>query len=348
MRYNLSNSLKRPIMRANAAVALLAVLGCLPFAEGQAKDDPCSKLKTDREVQDCHTVSQIAPEIRSAAQNGTIGTVASDQRGTAAGLSYNVHMSDCENRWVALYHGPEDRDYTYGFVYIDPEAGFTLHYFGHFIIDSDHKYHEAPNPIPPDKLSVKIRLEQNGVAALLPSSAITQLGLAEKPDWLKSYEDKADPVTHEISWGFFYNAIGDSRRAIDYLEPAYSESPDAPRVDFELAYAYNAVGRPADAIRVSKSEFARNPKNELLCREMAFAYLHLKSYKEATEQYQSCIALCDDSDKARAEKSELAMNLSSTYERMGDTQSRDAWIKNARDWAPKGSPVYKYFHPDEQ
>jgi tetratricopeptide (TPR) repeat protein len=328
---------------------------------GQAKDDPCAKLKSDREVRDCHAKEQksaeaqndalavkMASELSSAIQNSNFGTVANDPMGKAAGLRYDVHMSDCEDRYVALYHGPDDRDFTYGFVYIDPEAGFTLHYIGEFAVDDDGNYHEAPNPLPPDKLSLKIRLEQNGVAALLPPRALAQLGLGEKPDWLKFYEDKADPVTHKISWGFFYNAIGDSRRAIDFLESAYREKPDAPRVVFELAYAYNALGRPTDAIRVSKSEFARSPRNELLCREMAFAYLNLKSYKDATEQYQSCIALCDDSDAGRAEKSELAINLSAAYERMGDTKNRDAWQKKARDWAPKGSPVYKHFYPDEQ
>jgi tetratricopeptide (TPR) repeat protein len=311
---------------------------------GQAKDDPCANLKSDRQVQECHAKEQkstsgqvdalavrTASELSNAVQNGNIGAVANDPAGTAAGLRYDAHMSDCENRWIALYHRPEDSDYTYGFVYIDPEAGFTLHYVGRFTIDSDRNYHEAPNPIPADKVSLKIRLEQNGVAALLPPRALAQLGLPEKPDWLKSYEDKADAVTHKVSWGFFYNAIGDSRRAIDYLESAYSESPDAPRVVFELTYAYNALGRPEDAIRVSKSEFSKNPKDELLCREMAFAFLKLKSYKEATEQYQSCITLCGDSDTAKAEKSELALNLSSAYERMGDTKSRDAWMEKARD-----------------
>src|SRR5271157_3091373 len=335
-------------MRACASIALLTVLGCLPSAIGQAKDDPCANLKSDREVQECHAVAQIAPELRSAAQNGTAVTAANDPSGTAAGLRYDVHMSDCEDRWVALYHSPEDRDYTYGFVYIDPDAGFTLHYFGVFTIDNDHNYHEAPNPIPTDKMSLKIRLDQNGVAALLPPSAIAQLKLPEKPDWLEYYEDKADPVTHKVSWGFFYNAIGDSRRALNYLESAYSENPNAPRVVIELAYAYNELGRPGDTLRVVKSEFAKKPKDESLCREMAFAYLKLQSYKEATEQYQSCIALCDDSEKGMAEKSELAINMSAAYERMGDTQNRDAWRKKSRDWAPKGSPVYKYFHPDEQ
>lgn len=263
-------------------------------------------------------------------------------------LNYNVHMSDCENHWVALYHKPDDSDYTYGFVYIDPQAGFTVQYGGRFTINANGKYDLAPNPLPPDKMSLKIRLDQNGIAALLPPEALAELGLPEKPDWLKFYEDKADPITHKVNWGFFYNSIGDSRRALDYLESAYKERPDAPRVVFELTYAYNATGRPQDAIRVAKGEFAKTPKDELLCREMAFAYLSLKSYRDAIGQYQTCIELCSDSESGMAEKSELAMNLSAAYGALSDTTNRDAWFEKAKSWAPKGSPVYKHFHPGEE
>ena len=265
------------------------------------------------------------------------------------GLSYDTHMSDCENRWVALYHKPDDSDYTYGFVYIDPQAGFTVQVGGRFTIDANGKYSLAPNPIPADKMSLKIRLDdRNGIAAILPPEALVQLGLPEKPEWLKFYEDKADPITHQVNWGFFYNSIGDSRRALDYLESAYKERPDAPRVVFELTYAYNATGRPEDAIRVAKSEFTKNPKDELLCREIAFAYLRLKSYSDATGQYQACIALCADSESGVAEKSELALNLSAAYGALSDTANRDAWLEKAKSWAPKGSPVYKHFHPGEE
>jgi len=291
---------------------------------------------------------QVSAELRSAIQEGSTGNVGSDPLWKAAGLSYDVHMSDCEDRWVVLYHKPEDSDYTYGFVYIDPQAGFTLHFGGRFTIDADGKYRAAPNPIPPDKMTLKIRLEQNGVAALLPPRGLEQLALPEKPEWLHFYEDKADPVTHKVNWGSFYNGIGDSRRAIDYLEPAYKDRPDAPKLVFELVYAYNALERSEDAIRLSKSEFAKNPKDELLCREMAFAYLHLKSYKEAATQYQACIALCGDSESQMAEKSELAMNLSSTYKALADTPNSQSWLEKAKRWAPKGSPVYRYFHPDEE
>ena len=340
-------------MRANAFVTLFVALVCLPSAMGQAKDDPCLKEKSDSEIQQCHAVVQIAPELHGAAQIVDAGVPANDSSATAAGLTYNVHMSDCEGRWVALYRKPEDEPrYIYGFVYIDPQAGFTLDFGGEFTIHGDGSYHAVPDPVhsiqgdhPAD---LRIRLEQNGVAALLPHRALEKLGLPDKPDWFKFYLDTADPVTHKVNWGFFYNAIGDSRRALDYLQPAYGEDPDAPRVVIELAYAYNALGRPGDALRVLKTEFAKKPKNESLCREMAYAYLKLKSYREATEQYPVCIALCDDSQKGMAEKSELAFDLSTAYSGLGDPANHDAWRQKAKAWVPKGSAVYKYFHPDDQ
>jgi len=321
------------------------IVVCLTFSSFAAAQDP--KTQKDNAQVDA-LAKQMTSELLSAAQHSDTGNIVNDPTGKKAGISYDVHMSDCENRWVALYHKVEDSDYTYGFVYIDPQAGFTLHYVGRFTIDTDASYHVASNPLPPDKYSLKIRLDENGVAALLPPGALAQLGLPERPDWLKSYEDKADPITHKVNWGFFHNSIGDSGRAAEYLESAYRERPDAPRVVFELTYAYNATGRPGDAIRVAKSEFTKNPKDELLCREIAFAYLRLKSYKDATGQYQSCIVLCADSEAGMAEKSELAMNLSAAYAALGEATNRDAWLEKAKNWAPKGSAVYKHFHPGEE
>jgi hypothetical protein len=49
-----------------------------------------------------------------------------------------------------------------------------------------------------------------------------------------------------------------------------------------------------------------------------------------------------------AEKSELAMNLGSAYGALGDTANRNAWLEKAKTWAPKGSPIYKYFHPGQE
>ena len=309
---------------------------------------PMRSLKASSSVVPLAVLSCSLALAQQSPQSTASASLATENRPQSAALNYNLHMSDCENRWVALYHKPDDSNYTYGFVYIDPQAGFTLHIAGSFTIDSKGIYHPAPNPLASNQYAVKIRLEGNGVAAALPPEALAQLGLPEKPDWLKIYEDTADPVTHKVNWGSFYNGIGDSRRAVNYLESVYKERPDAPKLVFELAYAYNALGRPEDAIRVSKSEFAKNSKDELLCRELAFAYFGAKSYNEAAEQYQACIALCGNSESEMAEKSELAMNLASAYAALGDTAVRDAWLEKAKRWAPKGSPVYKHFHPEEE
>jgi tetratricopeptide (TPR) repeat protein len=332
-------------MKRRVATALLTILSCLLAAKGHSQE---SSKQGSRNAQTDAQAIKISSGLRNAVQARDVENISTEPTEKAAGLNYDSHMSDCENRWVSLYHKPGDADYTYGFVYIDPQAGFTLHYFGRFTIDSEGNFHVAPNPLPPTTASLKIRLDQNGIAALLPARALAQLRLPERPDWLKYYQDEADPVTHKVNWGYFYNGIGDSQRALGFLEAAYKESPDAPRVVFELTYAYNATGRPEDAIRVAKNDFVKNPKEELLCREIAFAYLHMKSYKEATEQYQACIALCGDSESQMAEKSELAMNLGSAYRALGDAASRNAWLEKAKSWAPKGSPVYKYFHPGEE
>jgi hypothetical protein len=49
-----------------------------------------------------------------------------------------------------------------------------------------------------------------------------------------------------------------------------------------------------------------------------------------------------------AEKSELAMKLSSTDKALADAPNSEAWLDKAKRWAPKGSLVYTYFHPEEQ
>jgi hypothetical protein len=107
------------------------------------------------------------------------------------------------------------------------------------------------------------------------------------------------------------------------------------------------LGKPEDALRVSKDAFVKDPKDELLCREMAYAYSHLKDFKQAVSQYQSCISLCGNTDSQMAEKSELAFNLSGVFKSMDNAANKELWMKNAELWAPKGSPVYKFFHPNE-
>src|ERR1700733_9631923 len=128
----------------------LLMLSVVCVVSAQTANKPVAEQKRPNEQTDA-VAMQISSELLKAVQVSNIENVNSSPLWKAAGLTYDVHMSDCEDRWVVLYHRPEDSDYTYGFVYIDPQAGFTLHFGGRFTIDADGKYRSAPNPIPPDK-----------------------------------------------------------------------------------------------------------------------------------------------------------------------------------------------------
>jgi hypothetical protein len=52
-------------------------------------------------------------------------------------------MVDCENHWVVLPKTPGEDSYGYGYVYLDPEAGFTLRWGGRFTLDAQEQYRKV-------------------------------------------------------------------------------------------------------------------------------------------------------------------------------------------------------------
>ena len=82
-------------MKAKVAVALLTILGCLPPAIGQAQD-PAEQKRANPQAD--AVVKQISSELLRAVQDSNVGNVGSNPLWKAAGLTYDVHMSDCEDR----------------------------------------------------------------------------------------------------------------------------------------------------------------------------------------------------------------------------------------------------------
>ncbi len=258
----------------------------------------------------------------------------------AAPLAFSERLSDCDGRWVVL-PAPAGKDaFLFGFVYVDPSAGFTLDVGGLLKVDARGEFHRVPDS-GREKARFMIRLDarNNGPAALLPTAAISQLGLEELPAFVRFYTDTSDPVTHRVRWGSHLNHVGDSRRALTYLEPAYAEKPDANGLAFELAYAYNALGRNADALDVLKKAVARDPDDLLLGVELAFSYLSSGTLEAAIDLYLKLIPRCDE--KHMLQKSEMAYNLSRAYERSGNEANARKWLADAKAWAPEGSPLHE-------
>lgn len=256
----------------------------------------------------------------------------------------NRRFSECINRWVALPGRSSDKPFQFGFIYVDEEAGFTYHLSGSFKTKSDGTLERLPEETFDKKATFKIRLDRNGIAAALSAEQVKQLGLPDKPEWLKYYDDGTNSVHHRLRLGFSLNHIGDPKGALSYLESAYKEAPATEGLSFELSFAYNALGQFDRAIPVLLEAITRNPKDIFLGSELAYSYLSAGKFAEATEQYLRFINICPDENERKAE---MAMNLAQAYAQQGDQENTKKWRENAKKWAKEGSPVADYFkqHP---
>jgi tetratricopeptide (TPR) repeat protein len=253
----------------------------------------------------------------------------------------SVRTSECANRWIVFPDGSEQGQFQYGFVYIDEQAGFTFHAAGHFRVGPEGRAVAIPEEFFDKKASFKIRIERNGAMTLMSKELQKQLGLPDKPEWMKFYDDGSNSVHHRVRLGFWYNHLGDSESALPPLESAYKEQPAAEGLEFELSYAYNALKRYDKAIQVLAEAVRRDPKNIFLGSELAYTYLNMGKFKEAVEKYIFFISMCPDNNLER--KSEMAMNLSQAYGQLGDQENQKKWLASAKIWAPEGSAVSNFF-----
>src|SRR5262245_37410726 len=249
----------------------------------------------------------------------------------------NTTAADAENRWVAF--PLRDRPgYSYGFVYIDTQAGFTVDTGGEFTIDPEGNYVKVPGSSPVG-YRASVRLTTNPRVMILPVQAIGQLGLQATPDWLSVYRDTSDPIARGIGRGRAFNHIGASQRALVPLEEVLGTEPNAPGLAFELAYAYNVLGRFDRAAEVATAALQREPGNWVLCKEAAYAHRGAGRYGDAVEQYKRCLAITPESDPER--RAELAYNLAGTYRALAEHDQCRQWLANAIDWAPPGSELQR-------
>jgi hypothetical protein len=256
-------------------------------------------------------------------------------------LDFSTKFTQCLNHWVAFPRKPTQKDYLYGFIYVDEQAGFTFHMTGNFLIDDSNRFVKLPNEDFDKKYSVKVRIEGNRYAAILPSVAIVRLGLPERPDWLNNYDDGKNSAYHRLRLGFWLNHLGDSRQALDPLESAYKDQPTTEGLELELAYAYNALQQFEKSIAVLSTALKRKPKDVLFGNELAYAHLNKGNYKEAIELYLELIPLCPND--LMVQKSEMAMNLAQAYGKSGNNKEQQEWMKKAKTWAPDGSDLSNYF-----
>src|SRR5258707_731198 len=99
-------------------------------------------------------------------------------------LKFDKLFVESEDQWVAFQKG-KDSTYSYGFIYIDAQAGLTFNYEGKFTISNDGVF--IPQKL--DSTSLKARLQPNNVrVAFIPANKFGELQITAIPDWLKYYK----------------------------------------------------------------------------------------------------------------------------------------------------------------
>jgi tetratricopeptide (TPR) repeat protein len=253
-------------------------------------------------------------------------------------LKFDRRYTQCEKKWVVRRPDSTGK-YTFGYIYIDSQAGFTFDFKGNFIVDKNNRY--IVDTSVSQGTSIKVRLYPNwGNIAVLPVDRFKELGIKPEPNWIKGYYSYTDTVAHNFRWGFIYNDLDQCDTALAYLKKAYAVQPHYKGLEFELIFAYNALRRFDEAISIINSAIKADPKNVLFYRELGYAYQQNKDYDRSVATYMQGIEMC--TDKEIETKSEMAINMANSYKSLGKNEEYKIWGAKAKSWATPGSALYKF------
>lgn len=248
-------------------------------------------------------------------------------------LQFDKRYVECEDRWVS-FQMDKDSTYSFGFIYIDSQAGLTYNFEGRYRVSSEGKFIRQKR----DTFSLKVRLVPNQVrVALIPDSKFDELGITNEPDWLHFYKGDTGTVKRLYQWGYLYNSWDMSEKALTYLERGRQINPKFDGLEFELSYAYNALGQYDKAILILESAKKSNPNNGLLYKELSYAEIKSGQLDKAKETCIKGIKLCKD----KFIKCEIAYNMAYEYYKREDIDNFRFWSKTARKWGDKETPMIK-------
>jgi len=248
-------------------------------------------------------------------------------------LKFDKRFVECEDKWVA-FQMDKDSMYSYGFIYIDSQAGLTLNYEGDFKISSTDYY----LPEKTDSISIKVRLEPNNVlVAYIPESKYEELNINAIPDWLKYYKTDTASVERLYRWGYMYNGWNECAKALTFLEKAQRINPKFNGLEVELAYSYNCLNQFDKAILVLQDALKTNPTDAYANKELIYAQIKSGQLENASESCKKAIKICDD----KTFNGENCYNLLHEYYQKKDKANFDLWLKETKKWTANNAYMTK-------
>lgn len=266
-----------------------------------------------------------------------ITTISSSQNITPTNqFKFETIYYDAIYKWVAFPKTETDSTYVYGYIYLDMQAGLTFNHEGTFHIDKTGKLVGSKKE-PYHMVKVRLGNKTPNVALLSPTQ-IKELSVIPVPDWLKNYKKPIEDAESLTRTGYHLNAVGGSKKALEFLLKAYKKSPHHKGLEFELGYAYNALGQYEKAIEILNKATTHDPKNALLYKEFGYAYLNLHKLPEAEAIYKRGVEIATDKELS----CEMAINMANYYFIQKSKDKFNEWANLVKQNASPNSQYIKY------
>jgi len=239
-------------------------------------------------------------------------------------LKFDKRFVQSEDKWVA-FQKDKDGEYTYGFIYIDAQAGLTLNYEGKFMINSSGNF--IPTKL--DSTNLKIRLQPNNVhVAFIPEDKFGELKISKVPEWLKFYKTDTSSAKHLYDWGYMYNGWDECATALPYLLRAKQVDPNYEGLNVEIAFSYNCLKEYDKAELIIEEELNRHPTNAYVNKEYIFTLSKTTSIEKATKQYYKSL----ESVKDKTYNAENCYNIMQYFYKADDTKNFNTWYTEYKKW----------------
>ena len=240
-------------------------------------------------------------------------------------LNFDKRYVECEDKWVAFSKG-KDSTFSFGFIYIDAQAGLTLNYEGNFTISDNGTFIVKKN----DKTNLKVRLNPNQVkVAFIPENKFGELQIPATPEWLKYYKTDSNSIERLYRWGFLYNGYNECAKALTYLEKAQKINPKFKGLSVEIAFSYNCLNQFDKAIIVLQNALKENPTDAYLYKELIYSQVRSGKLDKAAENCKNAIKACTDTTY----NGENCYNLLHSYYEKKDKTNFNLWLTETKKWS---------------
>jgi tetratricopeptide (TPR) repeat protein len=244
-------------------------------------------------------------------------------------LKFDKRNVQCEDKWVAFQMN-KDSTYTFGFIYIDSQAGLTFNSEGQFKIEKNGIFKKIEDETKRDVGFIKARLKPNRVAiAELNELQLEQLKVEKIPSWLKNYKTDENTVERLYRWGYMYNGWNEVEKGLTFLEKANKINSNFTGLQTELAFSYNALGKYTEAESALNKAIKNNPNDCYTYKELAYTYTKQANYEKVATVYTTMTSICKAPDYIQ----ETAHNLAYYYFTKKDKIKFKEWKEQVEKWS---------------